>query len=307
MEYIELTADRRAISQLERAREDRANVLITGVKGTGKERILKVLAKKMLCRETADKMCGCASCQRALEYHPDFVEVVTEKVIKKEQIDAVLDAVGELPQVSDCRVVMIHGAHRLGNAAANALLKTMEEGKRTVFILSADAKVPDTIRSRCRIIELMPMLPKLDIGAEREIVRLCCDSRIDYIQQFAEDGFFRKLSDLKELLYGMTQKSQWMTFFGELREKDENEFFMTSTEYQRDAVLWMMSKVFYWTKLHISGIDIPGAAGSQALAANYDEKGIDRVLECIDWTLECHCSPSFTKTDWFRLVTALTM
>lgn len=101
----------------------------------------------------------CTECQMIQRNeHPDIEWVQPEKSgssIKIDQIRALHHSVYLTPQRSEYRLVVLAAADRLNHAAANALLKILEEPpKHTVFILIAQqlSTVLPTIISRCQLI-----------------------------------------------------------------------------------------------------------------------------------------------------------
>lgn len=306
MRFDSLTADAHAVRQLEQCIAAPENILLTGARGTAKKDILRVLARKMLCRGDKSEACTCASCARMLDYHPDFKMIVPEgNIIKREYIDGIMESVREVPQMADVKVYLIAGAQYMNDSAANALLKAMEDRGRNVFLLAADGDVINTIASRCRIIRLKALLPKVDLGAEREMIELTCEGRIEYVQEFKKNNFFKKLVELRKLLYSMNTKAELMDFFDEFREKADS-FYLTSTVYERDAALGLMSKVFYWSFLEKMGVVLPGVAGSEALARLYSEQDMQRIVGAIDTAYRDHGSQKYNKNDWFSLMVELT-
>ncbi len=88
--------------------------------------------------------------------HPDVEWVSTEGMtITVDDVRAVIRSAAKMPTVARWRVVVVEDADRLGDGAANALLKSVEEPPaRTVFVLCAPSTDPHdiavTLRSRCR-------------------------------------------------------------------------------------------------------------------------------------------------------------
>ena len=146
-------------------------LLLQGKKGIGKSRIAEVLAAAVLCKDQRDgQACGvCESC-RALQMgiHPDFYRVVPESNSKTQaapaiKIEAIRELQGELsriPKMSQGRAVILEDTELMNEAAANALLKTLEEPVGVVyfFLLTAarQALLP-TIISRCMPLQLLPL------------------------------------------------------------------------------------------------------------------------------------------------------
>ncbi len=115
----------------------------------------------------------CLACKECLGFishlHRDcFFFDGLEASIKIESVRELLPVLGELPRQAKVRTIIFYEAQFLGEAAANALLKSMEEPrKRTVFILSAPQRerLLPTIVSRAITLTL-PWTYTLDRGYE---------------------------------------------------------------------------------------------------------------------------------------------
>jgi len=139
-------------------------LLISGPNGVGKRALARALAQSLLCQtpNAQGLACGqCADCRLlAAGSHPDLIEVGPDPESKSGEIpiDAVrLFAEREslTPSRAPFKVVLIDPADRLNQAAANALLKTLEEPTgHTVLCLIGEriGRLPATIRSRCLLI-----------------------------------------------------------------------------------------------------------------------------------------------------------
>jgi DNA polymerase III subunit delta' len=136
-------------------------MLFSGPAGIGKQVLLQWLAASLLC--TADnKPCGqCKSCLlRAAGSHADML------VIDSSGSSIGVDAVRQLSQFMYGRaqqqmnkVVVLAHAEKLTEAAANALLKTLEEPPQNSFLLIASSvatTLPATMLSRCQHWVLAP-------------------------------------------------------------------------------------------------------------------------------------------------------
>ncbi|GII89243.1 DNA polymerase III subunit delta [Sphaerisporangium siamense] len=131
--------------------------LFTGPPGSGRSEAAQAFAAALLC---PDQGCGhCDMChQVAVGSHPD-VEVVRPQGLSysvRQTRELVLRASGA-PTLGRWRVILFEDADRATEAAANALLKAIEEPPpRTVWLLCSPS--PDdlmiTIRSRCRVVTL---------------------------------------------------------------------------------------------------------------------------------------------------------
>ena len=138
-------------------------VIFAGTEGVGKRLAAEICAAALLCENPVEgEPCGmCESCRLvAARSHPDFYVVEAEATkttrnIKIGQIRAMQSEASLRPINSARRVVIIDGAELMNNAAANCLLKTIEEPpSQTIFILltASRSSLLMTIRSRCRTI-----------------------------------------------------------------------------------------------------------------------------------------------------------
>lgn len=138
-------------------------VIFAGIEGIGKRLAAELCAAALLCENPHDgEPCGtCESCHLvAARSHPDFyvVEAEETKTARNIKIGQIRDMQAEAslrPINSARRVVIIDGAELMNKAAANCLLKTIEEPpSQTIFILltANRSNLLMTIRSRCMTI-----------------------------------------------------------------------------------------------------------------------------------------------------------
>ncbi|MDO1527384.1 DNA polymerase III subunit delta' [Fulvimonas sp. R45] len=153
-------------------------LLLAGPAGLGKRDFLQRFVRGLLCERPVDgDACGrCRSCLLLdAGTHPDRVELgygLRKDGVQRSEI--VVDQIRELSarlatssQFGGWQVASIDPADAMNAAAANALLKTLEEpARQTLLVLVADApwRLPQTIRSRCQRIEfnLPPRAQALD-------------------------------------------------------------------------------------------------------------------------------------------------
>ena len=138
-------------------------VIFSGAEGIGKRLAAEICAAALLCDNQHDgEPCGvCENCRLvAAHTPPDFYIVEAEATktarnIKIGQIREMQTEASLRPINSARRVVIIDGAELMNNAAANCLLKTIEEPpSQTIFILltANRSNLLMTIRSRCMTI-----------------------------------------------------------------------------------------------------------------------------------------------------------
>jgi len=141
-------------------------LLLCGPGGIGKRHFANLLGQALVCRTPTSDGRPCGSCRTCLLYaagnHPDALHVCPEQAgrdIRVDQIRALGELVAKTAQFDGYKVVQILPAERMTPAAANALLKTLEEpAPRTVLMLvsARPSVLPATIRSRCQRVSLRP-------------------------------------------------------------------------------------------------------------------------------------------------------
>jgi DNA polymerase III subunit delta' len=163
----QLSSWQQVISQVRRNRLAHA-YLITGLRGSGRQQFVTALCAFMLCEHAADSRdSACGSCRQCLlnagDQHPDILWVTPEEgsqAIKIEQIRQLAEHVQQTSSQSGAyKIVVINPVAALASAAANALLKSLEEppGKALFLLISesSDNLLP-TVRSRCQPLPLSP-------------------------------------------------------------------------------------------------------------------------------------------------------
>ncbi|WLS80459.1 DNA polymerase III subunit delta' [Erwinia pyri] len=155
---------RQIISQHQAGRGHHA-LLLHSLTGMGEASLIWGISRWLMCqRRDGLKSCGeCHACQlMQANTHPDWYRLEAEKGKSALGIDAVRSVTEKLyhhAQQGGAKVVWIPDAAQLTEAAANALLKTLEEPpKNTWFLLNSQqpAQLLATLRSRCFTFHLAP-------------------------------------------------------------------------------------------------------------------------------------------------------
>lgn len=140
-------------------------LLIKYILGCGEDELIYQLIMRLLCLSPhKNHPCKkCHSCQLFLaDNHPDYHLIEPEKTkstIGIDQIRKISTKIYEHSQQGGNKVIWVKTASLMTEAAANALLKTLEEPpENTYFILSdiENGQLLPTIRSRCRFYFLTP-------------------------------------------------------------------------------------------------------------------------------------------------------
>ncbi len=140
--------------------------LLAGPEGVGKAAAARRLAQTVNCLGETPPCGGCEQCRRiAAGIHADVQTVSVRpgdegpqhKAISVEQIREVGQSIALNPFEGRNRVVIIDPADAMTTEAQNAFLKTLEEPPpHVLFVLitAAEEALLETVRSRCRRVEL---------------------------------------------------------------------------------------------------------------------------------------------------------
>ncbi len=137
-------------------------LLLHGPSGTGKADFAAEFARSLLCQQNQADGQACGRCSSCLLYaadnHPDSHIIEPEKEggpVKIDQIRALIADIGLSSHAGGYKVVIIHSAGAMNIAAANSLLKTLEEppAKTLIMLLTEQLSLlPATVRSRCQLL-----------------------------------------------------------------------------------------------------------------------------------------------------------
>jgi DNA polymerase III delta' subunit len=153
--------------------------LLVGPEGVGKRMRAVELAKAVQCDVPLEGPCDqCPNCRRVIRgVHPDVHVLIpqgTAAMISIDDVRWILERVALRPFTGPRSMIIVDGAHRLTEEAANSLLKVLEEppGQATfLLITSQPASCLPTILSRCRIVRFQPFRREADdtVQADRPI------------------------------------------------------------------------------------------------------------------------------------------
>jgi DNA polymerase-3 subunit delta' len=139
-------------------------LMFIGPAGIGKHQLAERFAQSLLCAQPHADGQPCGQCHACSLYaagtHPDLFRLSPEedsKNIRIDQIRALIERISLSSHYGRHKVVILNPADAMNIAAANALLKTLEEPPAdTILLLITDRPsfLPATIRSRCQTLRL---------------------------------------------------------------------------------------------------------------------------------------------------------
>ncbi|MDP1645014.1 MAG: DNA polymerase III subunit delta' [Thiobacillus sp.] len=206
-------------------------LLLAGPRGVGKGALALAWAQALLCEAPLTDGAACGQCPACHWFdtggHPDFRLITLQEKTGKEgeirmataiEVDQAREAV-DFVQLSTYRagfrVVLVNPADSLNLAAANALLKVLEEPPlNTVFVLVSDQprRLLPTIRSRCTRLDIG--LPPADRAAQwlaeqgvddaMNLLALSGGTPLD-AQRWADSG---ELDERRSVLEGLARPDQ---------------------------------------------------------------------------------------------------
>ncbi len=155
-----------------------------------------MLGQAMLCRSPLSDGRACGTCRDCILLasgsHPDWIAVSPEDsaYIRIDQIRDVSARLAQRPQIGVRQVVLLHPADRMNVAAANALLKTLEEPTPDSYLILCSERherLPATIRSRCQTLAIKPNLDDRWGRALAERAEVSLDAAITALQMAGND------------------------------------------------------------------------------------------------------------------------
>lgn len=150
-------------------------IAVTGSAGLGKSEFAVRFAQALLCLSPMPDGDGCGRCRscclQAAGSHPDHYAVHPEDAangpIKINQIRQLIEFLIRSSQYAGHRIALVDPADSMTLAAANSLLKTLEEPPAAAVLILVTgqlSRLPATLRSRCRLVQLKP--PSKDLARD---------------------------------------------------------------------------------------------------------------------------------------------
>jgi len=192
-------------------------MFLHGNQGLGKTDFAVSLANALLCKTpTADhQACGtCPACHLlAAETHPDlyYLKPVPAENTKSKKptlnirindIRSLCSKLSQTSQFGGYRVAILEQADQLTLAAANSLLKTLEEPGKDVLIILTSARshrLPITIRSRCQLLRFTVPEEKQSLQWLKDIQQGGSSATEEQLRQALSHAFGSPLAALNHL------------------------------------------------------------------------------------------------------------
>lgn len=228
----------------------------------GMDKFTPELLRLLLCQQpNVSRACGeCKSCKlQKASSHPDYYELASQdgKVIS---VDAIRELVTSLSQTANQqgnKVVWIRDAEKMSTAAANALLKTLEEpSAATYFILSPERteRLLPTLRSRMRLHRVPePSTETVTDWLAQQLKRVLSQEELLLVQKYRHQPVYllnwlssgqipeNKMTQLREaIVEGKSlpelNKQNWLEW-SYVTERFINDLMKVSQRFAKDALL----------------------------------------------------------------------
>ncbi len=220
-------------------------ILFVGPEGLGKFELCQAFSNSLLCKSPSatGQPCGqCSGCNLLRAgTHPDFLVIEPEEEGKAIKIDAIREFISHesiTAHAGGYKPVLIRPAEAMNQAAANSLLKTLEEpvsGTIMMLISANPSRLPATIRSRCHIITVP--VPALDIASQwlqtiipdsdaKSMLQSVAGSPLKAVQMAGQQKQESYQSILNDFLDVVTQKKDPVATAGSWVKQDSKEILL---------------------------------------------------------------------------------
>ncbi|MGC6247647.1 DNA polymerase III subunit delta' [Bisgaard Taxon 45] len=267
-------------------------LLFQAEQGLGVEQLLSALGHWLMCQQPQHQQ-PCQQCHHCHLFqahtHPDIYTLapIENKDIGVDQVREVNEKINQHAQQGGNKLIYVQGVSRLTEAAANAMLKTLEEPRpNTYFLLSAEASAPvmPTIYSRCQTQKLaIPSQESAVTWLQQQTTQAIGD-----IQTALRISYGRPLHALALLEQGLLEKRreflrQFWLFYRKRSPLELLPFFDKPLLFQQlDWLLAFLSDALKARlQIHTHWVCQDLAAGVQQLSQQQNAQALLRATEII--------------------------
>lgn len=247
-----------------------------------------------------------------LSYHPDYQFICAENgSIRSEQAERIQRMAAFIP-CGDKAVCIVKDAETMTIELQNKLLKVLEDGEKSLAVIFITAsKLIDTVTSRCMTLKFqkttlgeMAARP----GYNKLPIMLACDGNMELYKKIEGDaefsqyleGFFNSLCGIKE----RSKLKNILRLTHALREKDTEYLPEKFEEWQMQAFLCMVKKLFWHVLIKQNGLTVPQYIRMGNLPDLYCSEETEVIYRKVEEAIvRNHKKGAFSKNDFFELLT----
>jgi DNA polymerase-3 subunit delta' len=269
--------------------------LIVGPEGIGKRLFVETLAACLLCRNhRPEELEACGECSGCRPFHagshPDFIALGCPEGKRELPIELFVGPRERRGQAGLChdlslrplpgsrKIAVIDDADLMNDAAANALLKTLEEPPdgAVLFLIATnpDALLP-TIRSRCQILRFAPLSASdiaallieqqlVETPAEAEIVAALSEGSLAQAKRLIDP----ELRELRTLLFDQLAHPQQIGIASARKLQEKLDKLSGEASEQRQLAAWLVRFAAEFQRAALwrlcTGSELANAAGAPA-------------------------------------------
>ena len=135
--------------------------LLTGIRGTGKTTLARLIAKSLMCVNGIENLCKekfCDNCESISNSNNlDVLEMDSANKTSVNDVRELIEIAKFPPTLGKYKIYILDEAHQMSSSAMSALLKTLENPPsylKIIFSTTDPRKLPVTILSRCQRYDL---------------------------------------------------------------------------------------------------------------------------------------------------------